>query len=127
MERLPKHVAIIMDGNGRWATARHLRRVAGHRAGVLTVRKIIEHAAHIGIEVLTLFAFSLENRRRPPLEVRFLMKLMSVTLQREINQLHANNIRLKVIGDRAYLDALMRRQIEEAEKLTEHNTGLTLV
>ena len=127
MAQLPKHVAIIMDGNGRWARARGQRRVAGHRAGVMTVRRIVEHAAALGVSVLSLFAFSLENLRRPPLEVRFLMKLMATSLQREITQLHQHNIRLKVIGDRRYLDATMKRQIEEAEALTAANTGLCLV
>lgn len=127
MEQLPKHIAIIMDGNGRWATQRNLRRVAGHREGVKTVKKIVQYAASMGIEVLTLFAFSLENRRRPPLEVRFLMKLMSVTLQREIAELHQNNVKLRVIGDRSYLDGFMQRQIADAEKLTQNNTGLILV
>lgn len=127
MEQLPRHVAIIMDGNGRWATQRNLRRVAGHRAGVKTVESIVEYSASIGIEVLTLFAFSLENRCRPPLEVRFLMKLMSVTLQREIEKLHRNNVRLRVIGDRSFFDNFMQVQIREAEQLTAANTGLTLV
>ncbi|OGO90207.1 MAG: di-trans,poly-cis-decaprenylcistransferase [Coxiella sp. RIFCSPHIGHO2_12_FULL_42_15] len=127
MEQLPRHIAIIMDGNGRWAMQRNLRRVAGHRAGVKTVESIVQHCGNRGIEVLTLFAFSLENRRRPPLEVRFLMKLMSVTLQREIEKLHRNNVRLRIIGDRSYLDGFMQVQIAEAEQLTASNTGLTLV
>lgn len=127
MGQLPKHVAIIMDGNGRWATQRGLRRVAGHRAGVAAVRRAVEYAAQQGIQVLTLFAFSLENLRRPPLEIRFLMKLMAITLQRDIHELHQQNIRLKVVGERGYLDAAMRAQIERAEALTANNTGMTLV
>ncbi len=127
MGQLPKHVAIIMDGNGRWATQRGLRRVAGHRAGVAAVRRVVEYAAQQGVEVLTLFAFSLENLRRPALEVRFLMRLMSITLQREIDELHRQNIRLKVVGERSYLDDAMRSQIERAEALTAANTGMTLV
>lgn len=127
MGQLPKHVAIIMDGNGRWATQRGLRRVAGHRAGVSAVRRAVEYAAQQGIQVLTLFAFSLENLRRPALEVRFLMRLMLITLQREIDELHRQNIRLKVVGERSYLDDAMRSHLERAEALTSNNTGMTLV
>lgn len=127
MGQLPKHIAIIMDGNGRWATKRNLPRVAGHRAGAKVVRPIVTHCAQRGVEVLSLFAFSLENRARPPAEVHFLMRLMLKFLQRDTVALHENNVRLRVIGDRSYLDDSLKRQVEAAETLTKNNTGLTLI
>lgn len=96
----PRHVAIIMDGNGRWASRRQLPRIAGHRAGVENVRALVRLAAARGVEVLTLFAFSSENWRRPPLEVRLLMDLFVLALDQEAQRLHENNVQLRVIGER---------------------------
>jgi len=124
---VPRHVAIIMDGNGRWATRRGLPRQAGHRAGVKAARGIVQTAARRGIDVLTLFAFSSENWKRPPREVRFLMSLFTEALQREIAELHRNNVRLSFIGDRSALASALTRQMEEGEALTHDNPGLRLV
>jgi undecaprenyl diphosphate synthase len=124
---VPRHVAIIMDGNGRWATRRGLPRQAGHRAGVKAARSIVQTAARRGIDVLTLFAFSSENWKRPPREVRFLMSLFTEALQREIAELHRNNVRLSFIGDRSALASALTRQMEEGEALTHDNPGLRLV
>ncbi len=126
-ERNPKHVAIIMDGNGRWAKGRGLPRVEGHRRGVNAVRQTIEGAGELGIEYLTLFSFSSENWRRPLAEVTELMGLLRRYLKSEIADLHAKNVRFRVIGDRARLDKDIVRLIEEAERMTEENSGLTLV
>lgn len=101
--RLPRHVAIIMDGNGRWAKQRHLPRPAGHRAGVMAVRKTVEQCAKMGIEVLSLFAFSSENWRRPAQEVSMLMELFIASLERETRKLHENGIRMRFIGVRDLL------------------------
>lgn len=124
---LPQHIAIVMDGNGRWAKERSLPRVAGHRAGAKTVREIVEYAAKSGIKVLTLFAFSIENRARPQLEVNFLMELFLESLQRNTAQLHENNIRLRIIGDHQPFDQSLLKQIHASEELTKNNTGMTLV
>lgn len=124
--QVPRHIAIIMDGNGRWARKRLMPRVAGHKRGVDTVREIVKHCANIGVEHLTLFAFSSENWRRPADEVSFLMSLFVEALKREVAKLHKNNIRLRVIGDRSRFDATLVTQIEESERLTENNSGLTL-
>ena len=126
MAKTPKHIAIIMDGNGRWATQRKLPRFAGHRSGAKVVKKIVEYCGERGIEALTLFAFSLENRARPVSEVRFLMKLMLEHLQKNTTQLHENNVRLRIIGERKLLDQALQQQIQNAEELTYHNTGLNL-
>ncbi|OGO93480.1 MAG: di-trans,poly-cis-decaprenylcistransferase [Coxiella sp. RIFCSPHIGHO2_12_FULL_44_14] len=127
MPRLPRHIAIVMDGNGRWALQRRLPRVAGHRAGAKIVREIVEHCARLKIDVLTLFAFSLENLARPPSEVQFLMSLFFNSLEENTNQLHENNIRLRIVGDHSQFDAKLLQRIQRSEMLTEHNTGLTLV
>ncbi len=124
---MPRHVAIIMDGNGRWAQRRHLPRFAGHRAGVAKVRELVESAADTGIEALTLFAFSSENWRRPPQEVSLLMDLLWTSLKKEIRKLHKNNIRVRFIGDRQAFSSRIADHIEAAETLTSENTGLTLV
>ena len=116
-----------MDGNGRWATRRGLPRQAGHRAGVKAARGIVQTAARRGVDVLTLFAFSSENWQRPAREVRFLMNLFAEALQREIAELHRNNVRLSFIGDRGALSARLIRHMEEGETLTRGNTGLRLV
>ena len=123
---VPRHIAVIMDGNGRWARKRFLPRIAGHKRGVETVRDMVKLSVTQGVEYLTLFAFSSENWRRPTEEVIFLMNLFMEALKREVSKLHQNNIRLIVIGDRTQFDAVLRAQIEEAEKLTQANTGLTL-
>jgi undecaprenyl diphosphate synthase len=123
---VPRHIAIIMDGNGRWAKQRFMPRVMGHQRGVETVREMVKACRQLGVEYLTLFAFSSENWRRPAEEVSFLMQLFLKMLEREVGKLHENNIRLKVIGDRSRFDAQLVRHIEEAEQLTANNTGLTL-
>ncbi len=125
---VPRHIAIIMDGNGRWAQQRLLPRAVGHHAGVKAVRKIVEYcAADPQIEVLSLFAFSSENWRRPETEVTLLMRLFLTTLQDEIDKLHKNNIRLRFIGDRTAFDAQLQQKMTEGELKTQHNTALTLV
>ena len=122
----PVHVAIIMDGNGRWARARGLPRIAGHRRGVEVVRSVIEAAADFGIPHLTLFGFSSENWNRPAEEVSDLMGLLRYYLRSEISQLHKNGVRLHVIGDRASLAPDIVRLIDDAERLTAKNTRLFL-
>ncbi len=123
---VPRHIAIIMDGNGRWAKKLLLPRVAGHQRGVETVREAVKACRELGVEYLTLFAFSSENWRRPEDEVSFLMQLFLKMLEREVEKLHENNIRLKVIGDRSHFDDKLNQRIAEAEQLTVNNTGLTL-
>ncbi|SNS76945.1 Undecaprenyl pyrophosphate synthetase [Noviherbaspirillum humi] len=123
---MPRHVAIIMDGNGRWATKRFLPRVAGHGKGVESVRDIVEACVERGIEYLTLFAFSSENWRRPAEEVSLLMRLFMTALEREVSKMHANGIRLRVVGDLSRFDEKLRRMIATAERRTAGNTGLTL-
>ena len=123
---LPRHIAIIMDGNGRWAQKRHLPRALGHQAGVKTVRKIVDYCARHNIEVLTLFAFSSENWRRPKEEVSLLMGLFMTTLQREVSKLNNNDVRLRFIGDRTAFSEQLQKKIREGEALTENNSGLTL-
>jgi len=124
----PKHVAIIMDGNGRWAKRRKLPRLAGHRAGAKTVRKTVEFAVNNNIEVLTLFALSIENcLYRPKTEVQLLMSLFLESLQRNMVELHQNHVRIRIIGDRSSFNDKLCRQIEDAEELTKDNKGLTLV
>ena len=115
-----------MDGNGRWARKRSLPRHAGHRAGVKSVRAIVENSAKHGVEYLTLFAFSSENWRRPDEEVGMLMSLFLEALRREVAELHKNNVRLRFIGERERLDAKLIEKIENAEALTADNTGLRL-
>jgi undecaprenyl diphosphate synthase len=123
---LPQHVAIIMDGNGRWAKCRSLPRIAGHRRGVEAVRATVRACAERGIRFLTLFAFSSENWRRPAEEVALLMQLFQMALANEVEKLHRNGVRLKVVGDTRRFDANIRRAIEQGERLTAANTGLTL-
>lgn len=123
---LPRHVAIIMDGNGRWAERQNKPRVAGHRAGVETVRDIVKACGELGIEVLTLFAFSSENWRRPQKEVGLLMEMFLLALEREVKKLHRNNVKLRVIGDTSAFAEKIQKRIEEAEILTRNNTGLVL-
>jgi undecaprenyl diphosphate synthase len=123
---VPRHVAIIMDGNGRWATKRFLPRVAGHAKGVDAVRVVVEACARRGIDYLTLFAFSSENWRRPEEEVSLLMRLFVTALEREVSKLHANNIRLKVVGDLSRFDDKLQEMIANAERKTAANRGLTV-
>lgn len=124
---LPRHVAIIMDGNGRWARARGLPRTAGHQQGVQAVRRTVEAAADLGIEYLTLFGFSSENWKRPAEEVGELMRLLRFYLRAETAELHRNNVRLRVIGNRAGLDRDIITLIEGAEDLTRLNDKITVV
>jgi len=126
-ESLPKHVAIVMDGNNRWAKRRHLPGVAGHKAGVKAVRTVIEQAARLEIDVLTLFAFSSENWQRPEAEVNALMQLFLNALQREVKKLHEHNMRLIIMGDIEGFSEKLQEHIYKAQDLTKNNTGLTLV
>ena len=124
---IPTHVAVIMDGNGRWAEARTLPRHAGHRSGVKSVRETVETAAKRGVSYLTLFAFSSENWQRPAEEVSGLMRLFLEALQREVDDLHRNNVRLTFIGAREQLQAGLVRKIAAAEEQTRNNSGLNLI
>ncbi len=123
---IPHHIAVIMDGNGRWARKRFLPRVAGHKRGVDIVRDVVKECAMMNVKFLTLFAFSSENWRRPDDEVSFLMGLFMDALKREVVKLHDNNIRLILIGDRSRFSADLIAQIEASEQLTANNTGLVL-
>ncbi len=123
----PRHIAVIMDGNGRWAKQRHLPRVLGHQEGVKAVRKVIELCGKIGIEVLTLFAFSSENWQRPEQEVNYLMTLFLNTLKSEIGKLAKNNVQLKMIGALGRFKQPLREWIDKSQALTAKNTGLKLV
>ncbi len=124
--RFPQHIAIIMDGNGRWAQRRHLPRVAGHRAGVKSAREVIETCARLKISALTLYAFSLENWRRPKAEIDFLMRLLREYLRKELPVIHKNNIRLLVIGRPEQLPAEVQRDMAHARRQTAGNTGMKL-
>lgn len=123
---VPKHIAVIMDGNGRWARKRFLPRVAGHKRGVETVRELVKYCVKLDVKFLTLFAFSSENWRRPADEVSFLMGLFMDALDREVAKLHQNNIKLVMIGDRSHFDAQLVAKIQASEQLTANNTGLVL-
>lgn len=123
----PAHVAIIMDGNGRWAKARGLPRVAGHRAGVEALRSTVRAAADLGISWLTVYAFSSENWSRPKSEVTDLMGLLKIFIRRDLAELHNSGVRVQIIGDRASLQSDIRSLLEEAETLTAGNDSLTLV
>lgn len=123
---IPRHVAVIMDGNGRWAQKRHMPRPAGHRAGVKSVRRIVENAHKANVECLTLFAFSSENWQRPEDEVSLLMELFMRTLRREVAELHGNNVKIEFIGDHQKLGEGLREQMQQSKKLTQNNTGLQL-
>ncbi len=123
----PRHVAIIMDGNGRWAKARHLPRAAGHRKGMEAVRAVVRAAGDLGVEYLTLFGFSSENWKRPEDEVKDLMGLLRIYLRRDARDLHEQGVRLRIIGDRARLAPDIQAQLDEVEALTADNTALTLM
>ncbi len=122
--RLPRHIAIIMDGNGRWAATRHLPRVEGHRAGIEAVRATVETSARLGISVLTLYAFSVENWKRPDTEIRALMGLLKHYLRLELKTLLRNNIRFRVIGQPDRLGPDVRDELSMAEERTAENTGM---
>ncbi len=126
MADTPQHVAIIMDGNGRWARSRGMPRPAGHRASLKVVRRVVEECSRRKIPYLTLFAFSSENWRRPPDEVGLLMKLFLESMAREVSDLHKNGVRLRFIGDRGVLGTEITRTMQEAEALTARNLGLGL-
>jgi undecaprenyl diphosphate synthase len=123
-DRLPRHVAVIMDGNGRWARMRDRPRVAGHRAGIAAVRDVVETSARLGLPVLTLYAFSVENWKRPQMEVSTLMGLLREYLRKELRTLQRNNIAFNVIGRMEALQAAVRRDLEDGMRATRGNTGL---
>ncbi|CAN5844885.1 polyprenyl diphosphate synthase [soil metagenome] len=123
---IPQHIAIIMDGNGRWATKRFLPRVAGHVKGVEAVRNVVKACIKRNVKYLTLFAFSSENWRRPEEEVSLLMRLFVTALEKEVVKMHANDIRLKVVGDLSRFDSQLQKTIQIAESTTEKNQGLTV-
>src|SRR6059058_5399726 len=124
---VPRHVAIIMDGNGRWAAARGLPRSEGHRRGVEALRRTVRAAGELGIRILTIFSFSSENWLRPAAEVRDLMGLLRRFIRNDLAELHQNDVRVRIIGERNGLDLEIRRLLEEAEALTGTNRGLNLV
>jgi undecaprenyl diphosphate synthase len=124
---LPRHVAVIMDGNGRWATRNGRPRHAGHRAGVKSARAVVERCAEAGVQFLTMFAFSSENWKRPVKEVNALMRLFIEVLQRELDYLHENGIQLRFIGDRQPLPTILRKRMEDAEARTSANSRMTLI
>ena len=126
MKSIPEHIAIIMDGNGRWAKKRFLPRFMGHQKGVKMVKKIVSHCAELGVTSLTLFAFSTENWKRPQEEVSQLMRLFLSALQREVQKLNENNVQLKIIGDVSKFDPEIIEHIQKAEAATAQNTGLKL-
>ncbi len=124
--RLPQHIAVIMDGNGRWAKKRRLPRIAGHRAGIRTVREAVEACARLGVPYLTLYAFSIENWKRPHTEIKLLMALLREYLKKEIAELNRQNIRLGVIGRIGELPKSVRRDLQIALEKTGRNTGMRL-
>ncbi|MFA6571331.1 MAG: isoprenyl transferase [Bacteroidota bacterium] len=124
--KLPKHIAVIMDGNGRWAVERNLSRTEGHQEGIESVRDIVKASSQIGIEYLTLYAFSIENWKRPATEVGILMKLLEHFLRQELNELHKNNVRMNTIGKLSSLPKVVQKLLHESIETTKDNTGLTL-
>lgn len=126
LEKMPTHIAIIMDGNGRWAKSRFLPRTAGHKAGVETIRKVVKEADRLGIQYLTLYAFSTENWKRPKLEVDALMNLLVTYLRNEIDELHKNNVKLTAVGDFEKLPEACVRELHSAMDKTKDNTGVHL-
>ncbi|QTH71181.1 isoprenyl transferase [Pseudoalteromonas xiamenensis] len=125
-QSLPKHIAIIMDGNGRWAQARHRPRVFGHKKGVDAVRSAVQFCSKLGVKSLTLFAFSSENWRRPEDEVSTLMELFLFVLTKEVRKLHKNNVKLTIIGDLSKFPENLQQKVVDSETLTQDNTGLQL-
>ena len=126
LEKVPTHIAIIMDGNGRWAKSRFLPRAAGHKAGVEAIREVIKESQRLGVKHLTLYAFSTENWKRPKLEVDTLMTLLATYLSKEIKELHANNVKVTTIGDISKLPKNCIEQLNNAFELTKDNTGVNL-
>jgi undecaprenyl diphosphate synthase len=126
LERVPKHVAIIMDGNGRWAKSHGLPRTEGHRRGTDNLRRILEASVEFGIEILTIYAFSTENWRRPPLEVRILMGILEMVIDRELKELHANGVQIRHIGEMDGIDPKLQKKIHYACDYTKDNTRLIL-
>lgn len=126
LARLPQHIAVIMDGNGRWAKRRRLPRIAGHRAGIRAVREAVEACARLGVPYLTLYAFSIENWKRPRTEIKLLMALLREYLRKEIGELNKQNIRLGVIGRISELPKIVQRDLQEALEKTRRNSGLRL-
>ena len=127
LKNVPKHIAIIMDGNGRWAKERGLPRIAGHREGINSVREITRICGEIGVKYLTLFTFSTENWNRPKREVKALMKLLLSTIKKEIKELHKNNVKFSTIGDISILPKSTEKGIKEGIELTFNNSGLNLI
>ncbi len=125
--RVPKHVAIIMDGNGRWAKSKGLDRIYGHKEGVDSVDKVMEAASNLGVKYITLYAFSTENWNRPQTEVSALMEILSEALKKYIEKISKNNVRIVVIGDKSRLSQVTLNNLTDAEKMTQGNTGLTMV
>jgi undecaprenyl diphosphate synthase len=125
LKNFPNHIAIIMDGNRRWARKNHLPSIAGHRKGAETLRKIIEHAGQIGLKYLTVYAFSSENWDRPIYEVTGVMTLLKTYLKKEVPHLHKNNVKIKFLGERSKLSSAILTLMDQAETLTQNNTGLT--
>ena len=123
-EKLPRHVAVIMDGNGRWAKGQGLIRTAGHKAGVKTLKGILSTAIGLGLDALTVYAFSTENWKRPTAEVDFLMKLFAEYLAKELEEMHNDNVRIRFLGKKEGMPKSLQRQMEDAEKLMAHNTGI---
>lgn len=126
LNRLPRHIAIIMDGNGRWAKKRNLPRIMGHKAGVEAIREIVSVSSEIGIKVLTLYAFSTENWKRPPDEVSSLMSLLVEYLRKEVRELHEKNVKILFIGDISKLPVMCQEELYKARKITSNNSGLIL-
>jgi undecaprenyl diphosphate synthase len=124
--QIPQHIAIIMDGNGRWAKNQNKPRFMGHKAGVNSVEAIVKRCVELNVKVLSIFAFSSENWRRPSKEVSLLMELFAIALKQQVKRLHKNNIRLRVIGDLSKFSTSLQKQIHQAEQLTESNTGLLI-
>lgn len=124
MERLPKHIAIIMDGNGRWAKKRGLPRVMGHKAGMDAIKKAVRACSDLGVKILTIYAFSTENWKRPQDEVGYLMNLLVEYMRKEINELHSNSVKVKILGEIDMLPEQTKKEIAEAVRLTENNRGL---
>lgn len=125
-DRVPSHIAIIMDGNGRWAKSKFLPRTAGHKAGVETIRKILKECNRLDIKILTLYAFSTENWKRPKIEVDTLMNLLSSYLKNEVREMHINNVKITSIGDTSKLPKSCKDELERAYELTKYNTGVNL-
>ena len=126
MNRIPKHIAIIMDGNGRWAKAKNLPRSMGHKAGVETIRRIIKEADKLGVKYMTFYAFSTENWKRPKDEVDALMKLLVQYLRQELEELHRNSVVIRVLGDISRLPDECVKEIERSKEKTKNNTGIVM-